>query len=112
MTKRNEVRGPNVPDALAETDDWKTFAELSGWVKAAMVAGTVTRHDETCLAWLDLSLDRQGWEKVLASLKRLHTFIVKEQELAEVRLRSGDGEPIAIVVGLGAFETPPPTKEF
>ncbi|HMJ73327.1 MAG TPA: winged helix-turn-helix domain-containing protein [Solirubrobacterales bacterium] len=107
-------RGPwaKVPDALAATDDWKTFAQLSDWVKAATVAGTLTRHDETCLAWSILHLDQRGWEKVVAGLERLHVFIVREQELAEVRLRESGGEPMAIVVALGAFETPEPTKEF
>lgn len=109
-----DERGPwaNVPDALADTDDWKTFARLSEWVKAAMVAGTMTRHDETCLAWSILNLDQQGWERVVASLERLHAFVVREQGLAEVRLRKSGGDPMAMVVALGAFETPPPTKEF
>ncbi len=109
-----DERGPwaNVPDDLAKTADWETFARLSDWVRAAMVAGTVTRHDETCLSWAILSLDQQGWGKVLASLERLHAFIINEQELAEARLRGSGGEPIAMVVGLGAFETPPPAKEF
>jgi len=48
-----------------------------------MVAGTMTRHDETCLAWSILNLDQQGWERVVASLERLHAFVVREQELAE-----------------------------
>lgn len=109
-----DKRGPwaNVPDALAKTDDWKTFAQLSDWVKAAMAAGTVTRHDETCLAWSILSLDQQGWERVVVSLERLHAFVVKEQELAEARLREyGGDDAIAMVVALGAFETPEPIKE-
>jgi predicted ArsR family transcriptional regulator len=109
-----EERGPwaKVPDALARTEDWKTFARLSDWVKAATVAGTLTRHDETCLAWSILHLDQKGWERAVVGLKRLHAFIVKEQELAEVRLRKSGGEPMAIVVALGAFETPEPIKEF
>lgn len=78
-----------------------------------MVAGTVVRHDETCLAWVILSLDQQGWERVVASLERLHAFILKEQELAEARLKeSGGDDAIAMAVALGAFETPPPIKEF
>lgn len=107
-------QGPwaKVPDTLAKTDDWKIFAQLSDWVKAATVAGTLTRHDETCLAWSILSLDQQGWERVVASLERLHAFVVREQELAEARLRESGGEPIAMVAALGAFETPEPTKEF
>jgi hypothetical protein len=110
-----DERGPwaKVPASIAKTEDWKTFAGLSDWVKAAMVAGTIVRHDETCLAWSILNLDEQGWEKVLASLERLHAFVLKEQELAEVRLmKSGGDGAMAMVVALGAFETPPPTKEF
>lgn len=110
-----DEQGPwaNVPDALTKSDDWKTFAQLSDWVKAAMVAGTATRNDETCLAWSILNLDQQGWERVVASLERLHAFVVREQELAEARLRKSGGDgAIAMVVALGAFETPPPIKEF
>lgn len=37
-----DKRGPwaNVPDYLAETDDWKTFGQLGKWVKATTTAGT------------------------------------------------------------------------
>jgi hypothetical protein len=102
-----------VPDDLAETDDWKTFAQLGEWVKAATVAGTLTRHDETCLAWSILHLDQKGLERVVAGLERLHAFIVREQALAKARLKKSGGEDaMAIVVALGAFETPEPTKEF
>jgi hypothetical protein len=107
-------KGPwaKVPDVLAKTDDWKTFAQLSDLFKAATAAGTVTRQDETCLAWSILHLDQEGWEKVLASLERLHTFVLREQELAEVRLRKSGGDgAIAMVAALGAFETPEPIKE-
>jgi len=109
-----DERGPwaKVLDVLTETDDWKTFAQLSDWVKAATLAGTLTRHDETCLAWSILHLDQKGWERVVASLEKLYAFVVREQELAEARLRESGGEPMALVVGLGAFEMPEPVKEF
>jgi hypothetical protein len=100
-----------VPSSLAETADWQTFEQLFEWFKAAMVAGTITRRDETCLAWSSLNLDQRGWEKIVASLETLHTFIFREQELAEVRLRRSGEEPIGMVVGLGAFETPKPARE-
>lgn len=96
----------SVPDSLTETNDWATFEQLTDWAKAAMVANTVTRNDDTCLAWSILYLDRQGWERVIASMERLYAFIVREQELAEARLRKSGDEPIPMAVGLGAFETP------
>jgi len=55
---------------------------------------------------------QQGCGRVVASHERLHAFVLREQELAEVRLRKSGGEPMAIVVALGAFETPEPIKEF
>lgn len=102
----------NVPDDLAETDDWKTFAQLSDWVKAATAAGTLTSHDDTCLAWSILHLDQQGWEKAVAGLARLHAFIIEQQERAEARLKQSGGEPMATIVALGAYEMPEPIKEF
>jgi hypothetical protein len=101
----------DVRDALAETDDWRTFEQLSNWFKAALVAGAVTRHDDTCLAWTILSLDQKGWERVLASLEKLHVFVVEEHERAEARLEKSRQDPMGMVVALGLFETPRPVKE-
>jgi hypothetical protein len=108
-----DEKGPwaNLPDALGESDDWQTFMDLSDWVKAAMVAGTMISHDETCLAWSILNLDQRGWERVVASLGRLQAFVLSEQELAKERLAKSGEKPMEIVVGLGAFETPMPVKE-
>lgn len=108
-----DVNGPwaNVPDALAKTEDWRTFSQFSNWGKAATAAGTLNRRDDVCIAWSILNLDQQGWERVTKSLKRLHAFIRKEHELAQVRLRRSGEEPIAMAVALGAFETPPPIKD-
>jgi hypothetical protein len=99
-----DERGPwaKVPDTLAKTEDWKTFAQLSDWVKTATVAGTLTHHDETCLAWLILHLDQKGWERAVAGLERLHAFVVREQELAEVRLRKSGGEDAIAIVSRSA----------
>lgn len=108
-----EERGPwaNVSKSLARTDDWKTFAQLSEWVKKALMAGTFNRRDEMCLAWSILSLDQRGWEKLVASLEALLTLIYDEQEQAEIRMEKSGEEPIAFVTALGAFETPEPTRE-
>lgn len=99
------------PSAFDDSEDWKTFLQITDWMKAAMAAGTVTRRDETCLAWSILQLDQRGWRRILASLQRLHTFIQKEQESAERRLKKTNDEPLAMLIGLGAFETPKPRKD-
>jgi hypothetical protein len=76
-----------------------------------MVAGTIAAHDETCLTWSILYLDRIGWEKVVVGLERFHAFVLREHELAKARLEESGEEPMAMVIGLGAFETPKPIKE-
>jgi len=101
----------NVPKSIAQTEDWQRFAQLTDWLKEAITAGTVTRRDETCLAWSELHLDQQGWQNLARSLEALHAFILKEQELAAVRLKKSGEQPIVMAVGLGAFETPKPIKE-
>lgn len=112
LYNKKESPWAKVSDSLAKTDYWRTFVQLSDWVKAAMLAGTLTRHEETCLALPILHLDQEGWERLVASLEKLHAFILKEQELAEARLReSGGDDAMAIVVALGAFEVPAPVKE-
>jgi hypothetical protein len=101
----------NVPDELAGTDDWKTFARLTERVKSAMAAGTFNRRDDMCLAWSILNIDQEGWEKLVVSLNRLHTFVRREQKAARVRLKRSGEQPIPMVIAIGAFETPRPTRE-
>lgn len=83
-----DERGPwaRVPDALAETDDWRTFAQLSDWVKAATVAGTLTRHDETCLAW-SMRFDDPG--DLHRRTRRLHHHLVGGVEALGEELQGG-----------------------
>jgi hypothetical protein len=111
LYNENESPWAKVSDSLAKTDYWRTFEQLSDWVKAAMLAGTLTRHEETCLALPILHLDQEGWGRMVASLEKLHAFILEEQELAEARLMESGGEPMVIVIALGAFEIPAPVKE-
>lgn len=108
-----ERRGPwaNVPDSLSSDDDWQTFARFSEQVKNAALAGTLNRRDEMWMAWSDLRLDREGWEKLASSLEALHAFIRAERKAAKARLEESGEEPIVIAVALGAFETPLPMKE-
>lgn len=101
----------NLPSSLAESADWQTFERLSDWAKAAMVDGTVTRNEETCLAWSILYLDEPGWDRVVASMEELQAFVVSEQELAAGRLKESGEEPIEMAVALGAFDSPTPVKE-
>ena len=106
-------QGPwaHLPSSLDESADWQTFEQLCDWAKAAMVDGTITRNEETCLAWSILYLDEPGWERVVASMEQLQAFVVREQELAAARFEESGEEPIEMAVALGAFNTPKPVKE-
>jgi hypothetical protein len=108
-----DKHGPwaNLPESLTKTQEWRTFAQLSEWVKGAMEAGTFNQRDDICLAWSILHLDQRGWENLVASLKDLLAFIQREQRAAEIRMRMSGENPIAAVAALGAFETPKPIKE-
>lgn len=99
------------PHHLTEADDWQAFTQLSDWVKTAMAAGTAPRRDDTCLAWTIIRLDQQGREKVVASLVKLQAFVLREQEEAEARLMRSGEEPVGMMIGLGAYESPAPLKE-
>lgn len=101
----------NLPDPLSDAADWQAFEQLSDWAKAAMVDGSVTRNEETCLAWSILYLDEPGWERLLASLEELQALVAREQELAAARLQESGEQPIEMAVALGAFDTPKPVRE-
>jgi len=106
-------RGPwaKVPGSLAESEDWKTLMWLSEKVKRAALAGTLNRRDDMWMAWSDLNLDQEGWERIVASLEALHAFIRAEHEAAKARLKRSGEHPIVVVITLGALEMPKPLKE-
>jgi hypothetical protein len=92
------------PDVLRGTRSWKTFESFSEKVKAAMRAGTFDARVDRYVTLSFLSLDRQGWANVVAGIETLSAFISAEQERAKVRLKKSGEKPIAMTVGLGAFE--------
>ena len=76
-----------VPSSLRQTNNWKTFEQLSAQVKEAMKLGTFDARDDSCLAWSLIQLDQEGWEKVTAELDTLLVFIFEEQDRAKARMK-------------------------
>jgi DNA-binding HxlR family transcriptional regulator len=99
----------NPPDALRKTQGWKTFERFSGKVKEAMRAGTFDARMDRYVTLSFLSLDKQGWVNVVAGIEALAVCILEEQERAKVRMKKSGEKPVAMTVGLGAFETPKDT---
>jgi hypothetical protein len=84
----------------------RAFKRLVAQMKEAMAAGTFDSREDRYVALSFLSLDRQGWQNVLTQLDSLHSFVLREQDLAKDRLaQSGEG-PSKMIVSQGAFESP------
>lgn len=94
-----------VPRELEETEAWSTFMRLCDLGKESIVAGTFDVRCDRDVCWSVVYLDRQGWDNLVVGLDALEAFIREEQERAQKRIEAG-AEPLTMVVGLGAFESP------
>jgi hypothetical protein len=93
------------PEALKGTETWAAFRRLSDLAKESIVAGTFDTRYDRHVTWSVVHLDRQGWDNITAGLDALEIFIREEEKQARKRIEAG-AEPLTMVVGLGAFESP------
>lgn len=93
----------DAPSGLKGTEGWNAFELLCASLREAMIAGTFDSRPDRYFAWSMLSLDRQGWESVIAGIESLHRLIFEEQKRAKLRMDKSGEKPIAMTVGLGAF---------
>lgn len=96
--------GVDPPSALKGTESWNTFERLCASIKEAMMSTTFDARADRYFAWSLISLDRQGWESVIAGIESLFEFISEEQKRAMLRIAKSGEKPITMTVGLGAFE--------
>jgi DNA-binding transcriptional ArsR family regulator len=94
----------DAPSALEGTESWNTFERLCASIKEAIMSETFDARADRYFTWFLVSLDRQGWESVIAGLESLAEFIRQEQERAKLRMAKSGEKPIRATVGLGAFE--------
>jgi DNA-binding transcriptional ArsR family regulator len=94
----------DAPSALKGTESWNTFERLCASVKEAMMSATFDARVDRYLTWSLISLDKQGWESVIAGIESLAEFIAQEQERAKLRMAKSGEKPITMTVGLAAFE--------
>jgi len=95
----------NAPRKLEKTESWLAFTRLAGLVKESIASGAFDVRYDRHLTWSIVNLDRVGWENVTADLEKLEAFICEEEKQARKRIEAG-AEPLTMVVGLGAFESP------
>lgn len=96
----------DAPRALKGTEQWNTFERLCASIKEAMMSATFDSRPDRYLAWCLISLDRQGWERVIAGIEDLSVFLLAEQKRARDRVAKSGAKPVLMTVGLGAFEAP------
>lgn len=94
------------PSSQVGSENQLAFKQLVTQMKEAMTAGTFDAREDRYVALSFLSLDRQGWENVLAELDALHSFVLKERGLAKSRMDQSGEEPVEMIVSQGAFESP------
>ncbi|HEU4905933.1 MAG TPA: hypothetical protein VFT19_07430 [Solirubrobacterales bacterium] len=95
-----------LPASVKSLFTMRVVESLSHRTKEAMKAGTIDARDDAHLTWTGLSLDRQGWEALIARLDALFYSVFEVQEEARERLADSDEEPIVMTVGLLGFESP------
>jgi DNA-binding HxlR family transcriptional regulator len=96
----------DISEALRGTKNWSTFQQLSGEVKKSMKAGTFDQRTDRCVAWSLVSLDNQGWEKVIADHDALLACALDEQDRAKHRMAKSNEQPIKMILAQAAFEAP------
>jgi DNA-binding transcriptional ArsR family regulator len=94
----------DAPSALKRTESWNTFERLCVSMKEAMMSATFDARADRYFTWSLISLDRQGWESVIAGIESLHQFLSEEQQQAKLRMAKPGEKPITMTVGLAAFE--------
>lgn len=73
---------------------------------SALEAGTLDGRDDTVFRWMPLSLDRMGWDEVVAIMEEATNLILAAHLRSQDRLsESGARDEISTVVGLASFET-------
>lgn len=95
-----------LPRSMREMISGGIFEELVRRVKQAMEAGTIDARKDRHVSWMPLSLDQEGWEKVIARVDALFYCLFEEQEEANARMAESGEKPIPMTVGLTAFESP------
>lgn len=116
----NVYRG--VARALIHTDDWEGVdrqrrEEISGVVlqglmaraESAVLEGTFDARDDRWLAWVQMSLDEQGWDEICALCTRMMDDVERVRQATEERLgRAGEPVPTTpFTWGMLSFESPP-----
>jgi DNA-binding transcriptional ArsR family regulator len=79
-------------------------------IAAALEAGTIDRRPDTTLTWVTVALDQEGWVEVAEILADALAQVETVHDRCETRAVSSGEAPMAVVVGLAAFEAAGPDR--
>lgn len=99
-----------VSDLTAETANGRALKGFTPQITRSMAAGNFDARKDRYFTWSFLSLDRQGWQKVIIGLEELSTFISREQVNALERIDVSGEKPIRMMVAMAAFDAPQSVK--
>ena len=88
-----------------------TLACFMRRAQEALEAQTFDSHDNRHLTWRPLTLDEEGFTKVMGMLDELYAALGVEQMAAAERLAKSGERPVHTTVGLAGFESPKPLRE-
>lgn len=94
------------PLCTPKNEEWHAFEELCCEARQSLLSGTLDARADRILSWSLISLDRQGWESVLAQIESLQELAAEEEKRTKLRIAKSGETPITMTVGLGAFEAP------
>jgi hypothetical protein len=88
-----------------------TIACFMRRAQEALEAHTFDSHESRHLTWRPLTLDEEGFARVMAMLDELYAALGVEQLAAAERLAESGEPPVYTTVGLAGFESPKPQRE-
>lgn len=95
-----------LPYSMKVEYSWTIFKQLAERVTEGMKRGTFDARPDRHLGWSLLTLDRVGWQRVIAAVDGLFEFLFEEQEGAKLRVFDSGEQPILTTVALAGFESP------
>jgi DNA-binding transcriptional ArsR family regulator len=88
-----------------------TLACFMRRAQEALEAQTFDSHESRHLTWTPLTLDEEGFARVMSMLDEVFEAIAVEQLAASERLAKSGEQPLHATVGLAGFESPQPARD-
>ncbi len=105
-------------------DDWRRLDPLErdrisraisqiilGDLVQALDSGSIDARVDRHLAWVDVNVDAEGWDELVALGNRFYEDVVAVRERCVEREAESDADGFVASVALGVYESPPPGRD-